>query len=101
MQEVGRAGRAGQLARCHLFLHSQDVHRLLSFLYAESLDLDQCLSLVKLVCENSDGARGDVAEVLGSDSRPRYVGFSAQRTPEKLDVKVHIGFCCFRSSMLF
>ena len=49
VQEIGRAGRDGKLARCHLFLNDADFYELRSKTLADLLDTQSGLQLTNSV----------------------------------------------------
>jgi superfamily II DNA/RNA helicase len=52
VQEIGRAGRDGKLARCHLFLNNDDFYQLRRLVLKDILDSSNALSLTnKIIVE--------------------------------------------------
>jgi RecQ family ATP-dependent DNA helicase len=53
VQEIGRAGRDGQTANCHLFLHEDDETRMRSFAHGEGIELVNVLRILNHVLVGS------------------------------------------------
>jgi hypothetical protein len=53
VQEIGRAGRDGKPALCHVFFNEEDVVRHRSLVHADGVDLHQVSLLVKKLTESS------------------------------------------------
>jgi superfamily II DNA helicase RecQ len=49
VQEIGRAGRNGQLARCHMFLNNEDFYTLRRITLSDLLDSQSCFRLTNKV----------------------------------------------------
>ena len=49
MQEIGRAGRDGTLARCHMFLSNADFYQLRRISLSDLLDNQSSLRLTNLI----------------------------------------------------
>jgi ATP-dependent DNA helicase Q4 len=49
VQEIGRAGRDGKLARCHLFLNDEDFYKLRRMVLTDILDFQNALKLTNKV----------------------------------------------------
>lgn len=49
VQEIGRAGRDGTLARCHMFLNNEDFYQLRRITLSDLLDSSSCLQLTTRV----------------------------------------------------
>jgi superfamily II DNA helicase RecQ len=49
VQEIGRAGRDGTLARCHMFLNNDDFYQLRRITLSDLLDSQSCFRLTSRV----------------------------------------------------
>jgi len=49
VQEIGRAGRDGKLARCHMFVHDEDFYLLRKLLLVDLLDFQCAFTLTNKV----------------------------------------------------
>lgn len=49
VQEIGRAGRDGKLARCHMFLHDKDYYQLRSISLSDLLDSQNAIMLTSRI----------------------------------------------------
>ena len=83
IQEIGRAGRDGKLARCHLFLETEgrDLAELKRHVFANSMDrftLRKLLHLIFTVADESDKP--------GADQDYKEVAISVVDTVEALDM---------------
>jgi ATP-dependent DNA helicase Q4 len=66
VQEIGRAGRDGTLARCHMFLNNEDYYQLRSIALSNLLDSQNAMILTNQVIVESKKQYGKL--VLGIDS---------------------------------
>lgn len=82
IQEIGRAGRDGLVAHCHLFLNSegQDINELRRHIYGNSLDGHTIRKFLDIVFDGSKAADS----VVGS--RYKEVAASIEDTVEALDL---------------
>uniref|UniRef100_A0A8C0FIK1 DNA 3'-5' helicase n=1 Tax=Bubo bubo TaxID=30461 RepID=A0A8C0FIK1_BUBBB len=99
VQEIGRAGRDGEPAHCHLFLdpEGRDLHELRRHIYGDSVDFFTVKKLVQKVfspckCLELGGERGVESgqERAGCPKRLCYKherAFPIQQTVESLDIR--------------
>ncbi|NXF41850.1 RECQ4 helicase, partial [Nyctibius bracteatus] len=100
VQEIGRAGRDGELARCHLFLDPEggDLHELRRHIYGDAVDLYAVKKLVQMVfspckCLELHQKHQDVVKVRKGLQSGRRVCYQHERaipiqpTVEALDVR--------------
>lgn len=53
VQEIGRAGRDGTLARCHMFLSNDDFYQLRRITLSDLLDSQSCFRLTHKIISSS------------------------------------------------
>ena len=89
MCQVGRAGRDGQEAQCHLFLDDADFRRLHSLSNSDSV----AASAVSTFLEEAFQAAEDAAPPAEDDKGPESLGvavLAAQKLSQRLDLKVEV-----------
>jgi len=53
VQEIGRSGRDGTLARCHMFLNNDDFYQLRRITLSDLLDSQSCFRLTNRIISHS------------------------------------------------
>ena len=81
VQETGRAGRDGNMARCHLFLHNDDYFRLRSLSLTDSVDAIAIKRFLEMVLLGNHTAKGKKKTV----ENDRYLEIA--RLEKELDVR--------------
>ena len=77
VQEIGRAGRDGKLARCHLFLDDNDFYALRQITLQDLLDSQSGLRLTnRVLCQ----AKRDLLEVLKPEVQQKKVSKKRNRS---------------------
>jgi len=94
IQEIGRSGRDGKRAYCHMFLNQDDYLRLRSLTYGDGMDWGTVLRLIKKlfsrksIDENSPSPRGS-AGVKSTNKKRR--GVTARNADDENEVESHDG----------
>jgi superfamily II DNA/RNA helicase len=90
VQEIGRAGRDGQLSRCHLFLESlpSDINEIKKYIYANGYDQMTIKKLIFKIfecccCQNSSSANIENE----NDMYNHYVALPIADTIDSLDLR--------------
>ena len=64
VQEIGRAGRNGLLARCHMFLNNEDFYALRRITLSDLLDSQSCFRLTNRILSQ---AKRDLLKIVQPD----------------------------------
>ena len=71
VQEIGRAGRDGREARCHVFLSRQDYIKHRSLVYSDAVDEVELMNFLKLILNHKE----------------KYLGLEVSEYERKFDIK--------------
>jgi superfamily II DNA helicase RecQ len=77
VQEIGRAGRDGKLARCHMFLNNDDFYQLRRITLSDLLDSQSCFRLTNKVMSQT---KRELLKVMKPD-------FSLKKTRKRKPVE--------------
>lgn len=78
VQEIGRAGRDGELARCHMFFNDEDVVRHRSLVFSDGVEKSQIMSILRSIFSTRDGV---------SDGQRIYHCLKIERIEKFLDMR--------------
>ena len=87
LMQVGRAGRDGSEARCHLFLDDADFRRLRSLSHSDAVSAASVLQFLETVFAPGDESEGNASEE-GECSRYEVLG--ADEMACALDMKAEV-----------
>lgn len=107
VQEIGRSGRDGVRAQCHLFLNDDDFVRLRSLAFSDSIDDVTVLNLCKKLFEvgyekrkneatseksqrTGDKKKASTTSAAPSTIKPYLVGLRMEELERHLDAREHV-----------
>lgn len=94
LQEIGRAGRDGQPAFCHLFLEALDFQRLRSLCSADGIERASISRILRKLFGDDAACEPREPQPSSSGARPRpplrYVTFAFEAESRALDMKAEV-----------